>query len=347
MDRGANISLFYPGLDLEDKVDFLRQPQPYGNPIAQVETVETHMSWVFLIGDLVYKLKKPVYFDFLDFRTLDARHWNCKEEVRLNHRLAPEVYLDVVPLVIDDKGHLQLNGKGEIVDWLVKMRRLPATLMLDYLIHHQSVDEQDIRKFALKLATFYHNAEPIPITEEAYRQRLQNDILANQKELLEPEYQIPVEQLIQITHAQLDLLDRKPELFNERVQEKRIIEAHGDLRPEHICLLEDPVFIDCLEFKREFRILDPVHELAYLAVECEYAGADIIGPIVFDTYCHETGDDAPQRLIHFYKAYRATLRAKFAIWHLKDHELNKHSKWIRRAKANLQLAGKYSDLLAR
>src|SRR5690606_21991313 len=121
-------------------------------------------------------------------------------------------------------------------------------------------------------------------------------------------------------------------------------EAHGDLRPEHICLTPEPVFIDCLEFKREFRLLDPVDELSFLALECEHAGAAFVGDIVFDTYRHATQDHPPEELICFYKSYRASLRAKLAIWHLKDSPIQQRSKWTYRAKEYLQLAKQYSPL---
>lgn len=334
-----------PGPSLEVKVAYLSRTDSYIEHTSLVEALETHMSWVFMTERFVYKLKKPVRYSFLNFNTLDARHRNCQEEVRLNRRLAPEVYLGIVPLTLDKSDHLQLDGSGQVVEWLVMMRRLPAERMLDHLIQKQQVRKQDIRQLGRKLACFYHHTQAISITPDAYRQRLQRDIHADHEALSEHDHNVSANQLNQIIGAQLELLNRLPELFDQRVEEKRVVEAHGDLRPEHICLVEDPVFIDCLEFNREFRILDPAHELAYLAMECQFAGADFIGPIIFETYCRETGDDPPQTLIHFYKACRATLRAKLAIWHIKDHEADEHAKWINRANAYLQLAEEFSALL--
>lgn len=334
-----------PGPGLEAKVDFLSRPESYARPDAKVDIQETHMSWVFMVGDLVYKMKKPVQHSFLDFSTLAARHHDCLEEVRLNRRLAEGIYFGAVPLTEDSNQRLVVEGNGTTVEWLVKMRRLPAARMLDRLIERQAVSEPDVRKFSAKLAGFYQRAPAEPITAGEYRRHFQRDIRANHAELLDHDYRLPADRLNIITDAQLALLNKQPALFDQRVAAKRIIEAHGDLRPEHVCLIEEPVFIDCLEFNREFRILDAAHELAYLDMECEFAGADFIGPHMFKTYREITGDRPADTLINFYKAYRATLRAKLAIWHLKDHDADQHSKWIKRAMAYLQLAEKYSSSL--
>lgn len=331
-------------MDIEAKVAFLRQPENYPEQPLRVEVVETHMSWVFITPHRVYKLKKPVCYEFLDFSTVAARHRDCLEEVRLNRRLAGDVYLGIIPLTVDAPGNLQLGKDSLPVDWLVQMRRLPADRMLDNALQKQTVQETDIRRFTQKLANFYRNAEPIPIAPWQYRQRFERDIKANQRELSHPDFELPLAQVMAITQAQLHLLEQAPELFDQRVNQKKIIEAHGDLRPEHICLTPEPVFIDCLEFKREFRLLDPVDELSFLAIECEHAEAAFVGDIVFDAYQHATQDYPAEELIRFYKSYRASLRAKLAIWHLKDSPVRQRSKWTRRAKEYLQLAKKYSPL---
>ncbi|MCK5480722.1 MAG: hypothetical protein KAJ06_06235, partial [Gammaproteobacteria bacterium] len=124
-----------------------------------------------------------------------------------------------------------------------------------------------------------------------------------------------------------------------------IVEAHGDLRPEHICLTDPPVFIDCLEFNRRFRLLDTADELAFLAMECEHAGAPFIGPVLFETYRQCSGDDPPQLLVCFYKAYRAQMRAKLSIRHLGSCDYGDADKWVQRTKAYLHLAARYAGEL--
>ncbi|WP_198402643.1 hypothetical protein [Marinobacter salinus] len=331
--------------ELEAKVAFLSRPDSYIEHPAHVETVETHMSWVFMTERFVYKLKKPVKHSFLDFSTLDDRRRDCLEEVRLNRRLAPDVYLGIIAITRDTENKLELDGDGEITEWLVKMRRLPADRMLDHLLRGQRIPEQEIRRFSCKLADFYRNAPPVHISAYDYRQQFLTDIHSNREELLDHDYRLPANLLDRITNSQLDVVCNQPELLDQRVKERRIVEAHGDLRPEHICLTEEPVFIDCLEFNRKLRILDPADELAYLAMECQLAGGEYIGPIVFACYSRKTGDDPPQPLLYFYKAYRATLRAKLSIWHIKDHSADQHQKWISRAKAYLHLADSYRSML--
>jgi aminoglycoside phosphotransferase family enzyme len=325
-----------PGL--EEKVAFLSRPENYPVPTGRVETKETHMSWLFLTDTEVWKLKKPVRYEYLDFSTVKARERNCAAEVQLNRRLAPDVYLGAVPLTIDAQGHLQLAGGGAAVDWLVRMRRLPAGLMLDRAIADHTVNDMAVRRVGELLARFYRRSPAVPMTAPEYRKRLATDLRACQQELSRSEYALPAKLLESVTKAQLRFLEQKAELFDERAQAGKIIEAHGDLRPEHICLENPPVIIDCLEFNRGFRILDPVSELAFLALECERLNAARTGLLILETYCAETGDTPPEPLIVFYRNWYACLRAKIAVWHLRDHEISDRAKWIDKAAHYLRLA---------
>lgn len=345
MDKIGNAEL-NPGPGLEVKVGFLSNSGSYDQQEKKIDVLETHMSWVFMTDELVYKMKKPVRYSFLDFSSLAARRQDCLDEVRLNRRLAQDVYLGTVPLTLDDSQNLELEGNGIAVEWLVKMRRLPADRMLEQLIEKQQVSKSEVRKFSSKLADFYLRTAAEPITAEEYRQRFVRAIHTNHEELLDHDYRLSVDLLNTITGAQLDLLNTQPELFDQRVREKHILEAHGDMRPEHVFLIDEPVCIDCLEFNRELRILDAAHELAYLDMECEFAGADFIGPLIFETYCDRTGDTPSMTLLNFYKAYQATLRAKLAIWHIKDHDADQHTKWIKRSNAYMRLAEKYCACLS-
>jgi aminoglycoside phosphotransferase family enzyme len=331
-------------INLREKVAHLSRPESYAEKPAAVEVVQTHMSIVFLTEHHAWKLKKPVRHDFLDFSTLEARRADCEAEVRLNRRLARDVYLEVVPLTVDTRGALRLGGDGPVVDWLVKMRRLPAQLMLDDAIRRGGVSRPDVRRFTLALAGFYSRAEPVVLEPAQYRQRFERDIRANRDGLSPPEYSMPAAQVRSIATRQLNVLAREASWFDARVKGRRIVECHGDLRPEHICLEPEPLFIDCLEFNRDWRLLDTADELAYLAMECEHAGAPWIGEVVFDTYREATGDDPPEALVRFYKAYRATVRAKLSAWHLRDHpDPADQGKWVARALRYLELADRYAS----
>lgn len=328
--------------ELRAKVAFLSSPASYPEQPA-VEVVQTHMSCVFLTDRHAYKLKKPVRYAFLDFSTLDARRVHCEAELQLNRRLAPDVYLELVPLVAAPDGKLALGGGGEVVDWLVKMRRLPARLMLDQAIRDTSVTPEAVRRFTRVLAEFYRRAEPVVLGGAEYRRRFELDIEASHVELARPEYGWEPRLVEEVGAALSHALARQADALERRIAQRRIVEGHGDLRPEHICLEPMPLFIDCLEFKRDWRLLDPADELSYLALECEFAGAPWIGDIVMDTYLEVSGDDPPVALLHFYKGFRAAVRAKLSAWHLKDHpDPADQGKWIARAQRYLELAARHA-----
>jgi len=326
-------------VDIEDKVAFLRQASAYPDHPHAVEVVETHMSWVFLTDRLVYKMKKPVRYDFLDFSTLQRRRHDCEEEVRLNRRLAADIYLGVVPLTRERDNRLALAGNGEPVEWLVKMVRLPADRMLDRMIEAHTAGDAEVERFAGILADFYKRAAPVPMSGESYRQRFEEAIHTHHQQLRAQGYELAAAETV--SAGLLAFLARKPQLLDARARQQRIVEAHGDLRPEHVCLIEPPVFIDCLEFNRAFRLLDPADELAFLAMECERAGAAFIADVLFETYTRTVGDRPEPLLVCFYKAFRAQLRAALSIAHIGDHPRGPPSKWIEQTAAYLRLALEY------
>lgn len=325
-------------VSIEEKAAFLSNPRAYPDNPAGIEVVETHMSWVFLADQLVYKLKKPVRYDFLDFSTVEARRRNCARELRLNRRLAADVYLGVVPLVLTPAGRLQLGGKGTVVDWLVRMRRLPAHRMLDAAIRSGMVSGVDIARIANLLTDFYRHSKPVAMSATAYRKRYANGVRDDHAELVKPGYGLPARRIDRLAGALQRFIAGKSDLLAQRARNGKIIDAHGDLRPEHICLTAEPKVIDCLEFNRGFRLLDPVDELAYLAMECERLGATDVGDRILHQYLETAGDAVSEALIWFYKSYRASLRARIAIWHIADHELRDADRWRRRALDYLELA---------
>ncbi len=332
-------------ISLVDKVEFLQKPEVYLDKSTHIEAIETHMSWVFLGKSYAYKLKKPVHYPFLDFSTIDARHRDCDDELMLNRRLARDIYLEVVPLTVDAAGHLQLDAPGQVVDWLVKMQRLPADCMLDHRIVSGLVTQTDIIKLALVLADFYKAAVPIEISTSEYKQRFKKVIAENRCELTQACYELSVAQVRLACDAQLTFLKENGGLFDARVRQGRIIEAHGDLRPEHICIGSHPVIIDCLQFNREFRLLDAADELAFLAMECELLGASDIGTQILDVYREMTSDEVPGNLLAFYKSYRAAIRAKLSVWHLQDTVVSDPGQWKSKGKTYMRLANRHADQL--
>jgi uncharacterized protein len=340
----AEHSVVEPASSLDAKVDFLLQPKSYPEPTLKVEAIETHMSWIFLTEGFAYKLKKPVKFSFLDFSTVDLRKTSCEEEVRLNRRLAPRVYLGTVAITWENDG-MSIGGHVSAIDWLVKMRRLPRDRMLDRAIGNHSFTSDEIDRLADRLTEFYRTAAPIPVRASDYRRRVEADLATNLEALRGEGSSLPREHVDRIHAGQLSFLRRVPRLLEQRVEEQRIVEAHGDLRPEHVLLGADPQVIDCLEFNAEFRTLDPVDELAFFAIECEMLGVSAIGTTVFDRYCQTIGDHPSSYLVDFYKCSRAVLRSKLAIWHLREPRVRDPERWQGQARRYLDLAGNYADRL--
>jgi aminoglycoside phosphotransferase family enzyme len=320
------------------KVAFLSRPESYAEPTKRVEVLETHMSWVFLTDTTAWKLKKPVRTPYLDFSTAPARRADCEEELRLNRRLSEGVYLGLVPLTLAAEGGLCLGEGDNVVDWLVKMRRLPGERMLDRLVREGTLRREDLVPAIERLARFYRDAAPVAILPEQYRAGFVAEIAENRRELGAPVYGLPLESVDAACARQLALLERQPALFDERALTGRIVEAHGDLRPEHVCLEEHPQIIDCLEFSLALRLLDPADELGFLALECERLGAPELATTIFGSYTAVTGDAPPAVLVHFYQSYRACVRARIAIRHLADAAPRDPAKWPAQARAYLALA---------
>jgi len=324
------------------RLRFLQSPAAHlghAGTVGVVETIETHMSWVFLAGDHVLKMKKPVRYPFLDFSTLAAREFNCREELRLNARLAPGVYLGLLALQQHEGGlallpESRLPAPGETVDWLVLMRRLPAQRLLDRLIAERGVTASDIDALAPVLADFYRQAPVAGLSPEDYAERFRREQLVNRDVVLRPQFGLPG------AESALDALDaalrRHAALLMARAAGGHVVEGHGDLRPEHVCLQQPPVVIDALEFNAALRCVDPFDELAFLGLECEMAGAPWIGPRLVAACGAALGNAPPAALLHLYVAYRAQLRARLALAHLLEPEPRTPLKWSPLARRYLQ-----------
>jgi len=320
------------------KVAFLSDPAAYPHVPGSVELRETHMAWVFLAGDRVLKMKKPVRYAFLDFGTLEARAHSVAEEIRLNRRLAPDVYLGVAALTEDSDGRLALDGTGRVVEWLVEMRRLPASRMLDALLEQGTATPAEVDALADKLAAFYHDLSPAGITSERYVARFAEQHAETARVLSDPTFGLDGARVTAVLKAfETSLEEMRPEL-EARVREGHVIEGHGDLRPEHVCLTEPPAIIDSLEFNLELRFVDPFDEIAFLGLECERLGAPWVYPRLRERLVRGLGDDPPDALHGLYRQYRALLCARLALLHLAEPETRAPRKWRPRARCYIGLA---------
>lgn len=321
---------------LEDKVRFLSDPASYRPRPHDVLTHETHMSWVFLAGERAYKLKKPVHYPYLDFSTLARREAACRAELRLNRRLARDVYLGVVPLTAAPA--LAIDGTGQTVDWLIVMRRLDPQSALEQMIKDDTATPAHIDALAIRLIRFYRRTAVARFSATQFLHRWQRNLADNHRVLLDPSFSVPRGTVRFVDRAQRRFLREKSEILLGRWRKHRILDGHGDLRPEHIWFGSPARIIDCLEFDPQLRAVDPFDEIAFLDVECTRLGAPWIGKHLHRRLTSGTGDAVPDALYTFYRCYRATLRARLSIAHLLTPNPRTPEKWPRLMKVYLEQA---------
>lgn len=330
-----------PEPPLARKVALLERPETYPEPTRSVRCVETHLSWVFLTDTHAYKLKKPLRRDGYDLTTVTARAAHCRMEIVLNGRLTDGVYLGAVPIGMDPSGELRLDGGGVVVDWLIRMRRLPSERMLDRLIEARGLRDGDLGPLVARLARFYRAIAPEPIGGAAFRDHLAARIASSTAALCAPEGELDIGLVEDVAERQLAFVELHAEAIDRRVALGHIVEGHGDLRPEHVCLEPFPQVIDCLEFSRELRIADVAEELGFLALECERLGAPRAKGEIFATYAELSGDRPDARLVDFYQSLHACIRGTLAAAHLREPERDDREKWRRRSAEYLRLAAEH------
>ena len=294
----------------------------YPYPFDSIELRQTHISYVLLAGDYVYKVKKPVRFTFLDYSTLEKRRQFCHEEIRLNRRLAPAVYLDVLAIVKHGERFSLRDSPGadeKLFEYTVKMRRLPEKYFLDHLIQEGKARKEDFDRIAKKLADFYATAASGRASLYGLPEVIRRNLEKNVNEL-EPFIgeTLTLEEYRDIRDYNANFLTDSGALLETRVRDGRVREGHGDLRAEHICLEEDPVIFDCIEFNEEFRYCDAASEIAFLSMDLDYLGVPMLADHFITSFQSLTKDPDLLRLLPLYKTYRACVRGKVET--LKSHE---------------------------
>lgn len=327
-------------------IEAMRQPDFYPGCPPRVELRQTHISYVFLAGEFVYKVKKPVRFTFLDYSTLDKRHHFCQEEVRLNRRLAPSVYLGVLPIIELQGRFIFGNGaemaepskakaKAKAIEYVVKMRRLPEDRMLDTMVRNEKIGAEEIDAITQRLVFFHSQAASDRATfygtpEEIWR-RLADNFRETERFVGKT---IPERRFTAIEEYSLGFMDEHRELFKLRVQQERIRDGHGDLRAEHICLTDEIVVFDCIEFDERLRYCDVASEMGFLAMDLDFLGAFKLSRRLVATYGDLAREDGFLTLLPFYQCYRAYVRGK--VESLKGHE--PEVPWADREKARTHAA---------
>ncbi len=303
------------------------QPGFFPAPPVPVELRQTHISYVFLVGDWVYKVKKPVRFTFLDYSTLDLRKKYCEEEVRLNRRLAPSVYLGVLPILKHGEDFLlgkcnQPNEESAVMEYAVKMRRLPEDRMLDRLVRKGTIGATEMEAIARTLVSFHQGAAADHAatfgSRDSIWQRLSDNFSETEPYIGQT---ISRHRFTRIQEFSLKFLEQRRQLFESRIQEQRIRDGHGDLRAAHICLTKPLAVFDCIEFSQRLRYCDVASEMAFLAMDLDYLGAPELSEQLIAAYADLAKDAALIELMPFYKCYRAYVRGKVASLKSREEEV--------------------------
>jgi hypothetical protein len=322
-------------------IEFLRDPRAYPEQPGSVRLVQTHISWVFIGDDYVYKVKKPVDFGFLDFTTLGKRKFYTHEELRLNKRFSPDVYLSVVP-ISESGGSFSLGDDSQVVEYALKMKRISEDHMLYRLLGRGDITRNDLNRVGRHLARVYRN---IPSDEKSSSFGSLDVISTNIVENFDQTVKYisgPISRQTwnDIRSWSLDFMERGRGIFQERVQNRHIKECHGDLHLQHICLDGDTISVfDCIEFNERFRFGDVASDVAFLSMDLDYNGRKDLSKAFVEGYIDESGDASLGEVLGFYKVYRAYVRAKVTSFMLDDTGLDDSAK----AKAS-RTAQRYYDL---
>ena len=294
--------------DQQATIAFLSDPSSYDG-VDRVETLETHISRVFLAGEHAYKLKRAVKFPYLDFSTIEQRRAFCKAELKLNQRTAPQLYLETKAIVRGADGQLAWDDKGEIVDWVVVMRRFDQSQRLDAIAKADGLDPGFLYRLAAHIAAFHDAAEHRPGHGGA---AAFSTIADENDECLRASQAVafPSERVRELHDASKDWLYRVGELLDRRRAAGKVKRCHGDLHLRNICVVDgDPVLFDCIEFSEAFASIDVLYDLAFLLMDFEHQGDRGSANLVLNRYLDLTGEDDGLAAMPLFLSLRAGIRA--------------------------------------
>lgn len=315
-------------MDLPQLIAGLSQPAAYPYPAQDVKVFHTHISVVFLAGPYAYKVKKPVNLGFLDFSTLEKRFHFCEQEVHLNRRLAPPVYLGVVPVVKNSSG-IRMEVEGDIVDWAVKMERLPAEATLQNRLRKGEVVPQQVADLAQRVARFHAEAAGSDRISSFGRLKVVSQNIRENFEQAEPLIGVTISRPVfdRIRELSEGALKALGPLIEKRGQNNIPRDTHGDLHLDHIYVFPDRpppadlVIIDCIEFSERFRFADPVSDMAFLYMDLLFHGRWDLAEEFANHYFVASKDQEGRELLSFYAAYRAAVRGKVEGFELMEEEV--------------------------
>jgi aminoglycoside phosphotransferase family enzyme/predicted kinase len=331
--------------------DHLRNPKFYGAHVTSVQLLQTHISYVALTGTYAYKVKKTVNFGFLDFSTLDKRKYYCDEELRLNRRLCPEMYLDVLPITKKDNT-LELNGDGTIVEYTLKMKEFPQECIMTNMLQQGKITEETIDHLITILIDFYNAQET---TEEIKKYGEVSSVKQNIDENFDQtkpmiDITVPKEIFWYIKDEVTKFFERKKDVFGRRMKEGRIYDCHGDLHSGNIVVSGETIHIfDCIEFNDRFRFCDVASDIGFLAMDLDYQNHPYLSSYFIEKYVEKSKDFDVYSVLNFYKSYRAFVRGKVYGFQLNDPHIDPATKkrLLSSAKKYFELSQYYTSLFSR
>lgn len=294
--------------NLQDEViAFLSSPSSYGTPNQPVERIETHGSVIFLHADRAYKLKRAVAFAELDFLSLQSRKKACEAELRLNRRTAPTLYLSLVSINRQANGLLALNGCGQVVDWLVVMRRFAQDQLFDRMAVQGRLTEPMMEQLGAEIARFHANAQITPSFGRI--PDLYEEIEKNHREMSRYLPVLDLATVTAITHASRSLLESLTDCLEDRRHEGRVRRCHGDMRLANICLLDGlPTLFDGIEFSERLACIDVLYDLAFVLMDLQHHGLNRLGARLMSSYLSHNDVQDDCKPLTFFLALRAATR---------------------------------------
>jgi uncharacterized protein len=343
---------------LPDLIRQMLQPGFYPHPVQEpIQLLQTHISYILLTGEYAYKLKKAVNFGFLDFTTLENRHRFCQEELRLNRRLSPELYLAVLPIV-QDSGHYRLDrtdiASNTVVDYTVQMRQFPQDALLSHLFEQNKLTPTMMKELGTVVAQFHGQAE-IDADMQGYGSMAAIQKVATSNYGISEEFiQRETDRNLTQTQQQYNetqqfttqFFAQHSDWFVQRQVEGKIRDCHGDLHLNNICFYPDKIRIfDCIEFNPAFRIIDVIYDVAFLVMDLEFQGRADLANLFLNTYLEQTGDYWGAALLPLYLSMRAYIRGNVNSLALKDSAISDADKagFLQRSKAYYRLAWDYTQ----
>jgi aminoglycoside phosphotransferase family enzyme len=324
-------------------VEALLRPEAYEEQPGRIELTQTHISFVFLTENFVYKVKKAVDLGFLDFKTLEKRRFFCEKELELNKRLCKGMYLEVVP--INRSNVIKIKGEGETVEYAVKMKRMPQEKMMSNLLEQNRVNGKLIESIAKIIAEFHSKAETNTRISEFGSFAI---IETNWKENFEQTREF-VGKTISIVDFELiserisDFMKRNVSFFKKRIEGGRVRDCHGDIHSSNIFVADRIYIFDAIEFNERFRYSDVASDIAFLAMDLDFKDRADLSNFFVERYVKYSRDQELTKLLPFYKCYRAYVRGKVVSFKLKDPSLGSEEKRaaMKEAKAYFRLASAY------